>query len=49
MSNIERMNFVIWAARQDPKFIQSRRAYVSALWAWRSVVRSNPMLRRVIG
>ena len=49
MSNIERMNFVIWAARRDPKFTQSRRAYVSALWAWRSVVRNNPMLRRVIG
>lgn len=49
MTNVEQMNFVIWASKRDPKFTQSRRAYVTQLWAWRSVVRSNPMLRRVIG
>jgi hypothetical protein len=49
MTNVEQLNFVIWAAKRDPKFTQSRRAYVEALWAWRKVVRSNPNLRRVIG
>jgi len=49
MSNIERLNFVIWAGKRDPKFTQSRRAYVQALWDWRRVVRSNPTLSRVIG
>jgi hypothetical protein len=49
MSNVEQMNFVIWAGQRDPKFTQSRKAYVTALWAWRAVVRGNPKLRRVIG
>jgi hypothetical protein len=48
-NEIERLNFVIWAAKRDPKFTQSRRAYVQALWDWRPVVRNNPMFRRVIG
>ena len=48
MSNVEQLNFVVWAAKQDPKFTQSRKAYVSALWAWRKVVRKDPMLCRVI-
>ena len=49
MSNVERMNFVIWAGQRDPLFTQSRRAYTQALWDWRAVVRGNPKLRRVIG
>ena len=49
MSNVERMNFVIWAGKRDPLFTQSRKAYVQALWDWRTVVRGNPKLRRVIG
>ena len=49
MSNVEQLNFVVWASKRDPKFTQSRRAYVQALWDWRSVVRSNPKLSRVIG
>jgi hypothetical protein len=49
MTNVERMNFVIWAAKRDPKFTQSRRAYTQALWDWRKVVRQSPTLRRVIG
>ena len=49
MSSVELLNFGTWAGRRDPKFTQSRKAYVSALWAWRTVVRSNPKLRRVIG
>jgi hypothetical protein len=48
MTNVERMNFVIWAGKRDPKFTQSRRAYVQSLWQWRAVVRKDPMLRRVI-
>jgi type IV secretory pathway TrbD component len=48
MSNVEQLNFVVWAAKRDPKFTQSRKAYVSALWAWRNVVRKDPMLSRVI-
>ena len=49
MSNVERMNFVIWAAKRDPKFTQSRKAYVQALWDWRKVARNNPKVDRVIG
>ncbi len=48
MTNVEQMNFVVWAAKRDPKFTQSRRAYVTQLWAWRQVVRKDPMLTRVI-
>jgi hypothetical protein len=48
MTNVEQMNFVVWAAKRDPKFTQSRRAYVQARWDWRAVIRNNPMLRRVI-
>jgi hypothetical protein len=48
MSNVELLNFCMWAAKRDPKFTQSRRAHVQALWDWRPVVRSNPALRRVI-
>jgi hypothetical protein len=39
MSNIERMNFVIWASARDPLFTQSRRAYTQALWDYRKVLR----------
>jgi type IV secretory pathway TrbD component len=49
MTTVERVNFVVWAAKRDPLFTQSRRAYVEALWAWRKVVRNNPGLRRVVG
>ena len=49
MTNVERMNFVIWASKRDPLFTQSRRAYVQALWDWRGVVRKDPKLARVIG
>jgi hypothetical protein len=49
MTSVELLNFVTWAAKRDPKFTQSRRAYVQSLWDWRKVVRSNPRLRRVIG
>ena len=48
MTDIERLNFVIWATSFDPKFTLSRRAYTQARWAWRTVVRNDPMLRRVI-
>jgi len=48
MSNLERMNFVIWASARDPKFTLSRRAYVQARWLWRTVIRNDPSLRRVI-
>ncbi len=48
MSNIEQLNFVIWAAKRDPKFTQSRKAYVSALWAWRKIARKDPMVDKVI-
>lgn len=48
MTDIERLNFAIWAGQRDPKFTQSRRAYVQARWLWRAVVRNNPRLRRVI-
>jgi type IV secretory pathway TrbD component len=47
MNNIEQMNFVIWAAKRDPKFTQSRKAYVSALWAWRKIARKDPMVDKV--
>ena len=40
MSNVERMNFVIWASKRDPKFTLSHRAYVQALWDWRKHSRS---------
>ena len=49
MTSIELLNFVTWAAKRDPLFTQSRRAYVQCLWDWRQVVRNNPKLRRVIG
>ena len=42
MSNVEQMNFVIWAGQRDPKFTQSRKAYVTALWAW-SFINSFPL------
>ena len=48
MTTVERVNFVVWAAKRDPKFTQSRKAYVQSLWDWRKVVRSNPSLRRVV-
>ena len=35
MSNIERLQFVIWASAKDPKFTLSRRAYTQARWDWR--------------
>jgi hypothetical protein len=49
MTNVERMNFVIWAGKRDPLFTQSRRAYVQALWDWRKIARNNPMVDKVIG
>ena len=49
MTNIERLNFVIWAEKRDPKFTLCRRAYLTQRWAWRSVVRKDPKLRWVIG
>jgi type IV secretory pathway TrbD component len=49
MTAVERVNFVVWAAKRDPKFTLSRRAYVQALWDWRTVVRKDPKLRRVVG
>ena len=49
MTAVEQVNFVVWAAKRDPLFTQSRRAYVQALWDWRQVVRTNPSLRRVVG
>ena len=48
MTDIERLNFVVWAAARDPLFTQSRRAYVQARWLWRSQVRKDPALRRVV-
>ena len=49
MTNVERMNFAIWAGLRDPKFTQSRRAYVQALWDWRKISRNNLMVDKVIG
>jgi hypothetical protein len=48
MTSVELLNFCTWAAKRDPKFTQSRRAYVQARWLWRTVVRNNPALRRVV-
>ena len=48
MTGVELLNFVIWAKERYPKFTQSRRAFVQARWDWRSVVRKDPMLRRVV-
>jgi hypothetical protein len=48
MSEIERLNFVIWASARDPRFTLSHRAYTQARWLWRTVVRNDPKLRRVI-
>ena len=48
MTSVELLNFCTWAARRDPKFTHSRRAFVQARWDWRKVVRNNPMLRRVV-
>jgi len=48
MTSVELLNFCTWAAKRDPKFTQSRRAYVQARWDWRRVVRKDPMLRRVV-
>ena len=48
MTDIERLNFAIWAGQRDPLFAQSRRAYVQARWLWRAVVRKDPRLRRVV-
>jgi hypothetical protein len=39
MSNVELMNFVIWAKDRDPKFTLSRRAYTQALWDYRKFMR----------
>lgn len=49
MTSVELLNFAIWASKRDPKFTQSRKAYVQALWDWRKVVRKDPKLRRVVG
>jgi hypothetical protein len=48
MTAIERLNFVIWASARDPEFTLSHRAYTQARWQWRTVIRNNPKLRRVI-
>jgi hypothetical protein len=48
-NEIERLNFVIWAKDRFPGFTTCHKQYTKANWAWRSVVRNNPMLRRVIG
>jgi hypothetical protein len=39
MSNVERLEFVIWAAARDPKFTLSYRAYTQARWDWRKFKR----------
>ncbi len=49
MTSVELLNFVTWAAKRDPKFTQSRKAYVQALWDWRKVRRNNPKVDKVIG
>lgn len=49
MTSVELLNFVTWSAKRDPKFTQSRRAYVQALWDWRKIARKDPKLTRVIG
>ena len=48
MTNVERMNFVIWAGKRDPLFTQSRKAYVQALWDWRKIARKDPTVDKVI-
>jgi hypothetical protein len=48
MSAVERLNFVIWAGKRDPQFTLSHRAYTRARWQWRTVVRNDPSLRRVV-
>ena len=49
MTGVELLNFVIWAKIRYPKFTHNRRDYVQARWDWRSEVRKDPMLRRVVG
>lgn len=48
MTSVELLNFCTWAAKRNPKFTQTRRAYVQARWDWRAIVRNNPTLRRVV-
>jgi type IV secretory pathway TrbD component len=48
MTAVERLNFVIWAGKRDPKFTQSRRAYTQALWDWRKIARKDPSIDKVI-
>lgn len=37
MQASEYMAFVTWATERDPKWTQSRQAYVQARWDWRTV------------
>lgn len=48
MTATERVNFVVWATKRDPRFTLSRRAFTQAQWLWRSVARDNPKVRRFI-
>ena len=48
MTSVELLNFCTWAAKRDPKFTQSRRAYVQALWDWRKIARKNPTVDKVV-
>ena len=42
MTDIERMNFVLWAVENCPKnFTHSRRAYTQAQWDYRKYLRST--------
>ena len=48
MTPVELLNFVTWAAKRDPNFTKSRRAYTLAKWQWRTVIRNNPKARMVV-
>ena len=39
MSNVERLEFVIWASARDTKFTLSYKSYTQARWDWRKFKR----------
>ena len=48
-NEIERLNFVIWAKDRYPGFTTNHKQWTLANRAWRTVVRNNPMVDKVIG
>jgi hypothetical protein len=47
-SEIERLNFVIWAKDRFPGFTTNHLQYTKANRAWRAVARKDPMIDKVI-